>query len=89
MLIIYATDPSASPQEDKSSQETAETGILDLLTGSDDHRPWSLEDLIREYDDKLTVEDAVDNLKRTGLIHRHADVVFPSRAAVRFAQIKW
>lgn len=89
MLIIYATGPSASPHETESSQERVETGILDLLTGSDDHRPWSLEDLIREYDDKLAVEDAIDNLGRSGLIHRNADVVFPSRAAVRFAQLKW
>jgi hypothetical protein len=89
MLIIYATDPPEASQETESSQERVETGILDLLTDSDDHRPWSLEDLIREYDDKLAVEDAVDNLGRTGLIHRHADVVFPSRAAVRFAQLKW
>lgn len=89
MLIIQTTDAPNTPQKAESSQESVETGILDLLTHDDDQRPWSLEDLIREYDDKLAVEDAVDNLRRSGLIHRHAEVVFPSRAAVRFGQLKW
>jgi hypothetical protein len=89
MLIVQTTDTPNPPQKPESTQETVETGILDMLTDTDDQRPWSLEDLIREYDDKLTVEDAIDNLARTGLIHHQAGVVFPSRAAVRFAQLKW
>lgn len=89
MLIIQTTDAPHTPPQTEQTQETVETGILDLLTHDDDQRPWSLNDLIREYDDKLAVEDALDNLRRSGLIHRHADVVFPSRAAVRFAQLKW
>jgi hypothetical protein len=70
-------------------QEVVETGILDHLTESDDQRPWSVDDLIREFGSKLVVEDAIDNLQRVGLIHCHAGLVIPSRAALRFAELKW
>jgi hypothetical protein len=70
-------------------QEVVETGILDLLTATDDQRPWSVDDLIREFTSKFIVDDALDNLQRVGLIHCRAGVVFASRAAVRFAELKW
>jgi hypothetical protein len=89
MLIIHTTGTPTTAQDQEGGQETVETGILDLLTDAHDPRPWAVCDLIREYDDKLAVHDALDNLQRSGLIHRRADVVFPSRAAVRFAELKW
>lgn len=78
-------DPTCVPNK----QQVVEVGILDLLTNDQDQRPWATSDLIREFGDQLTVSDAISNLRRVGLIHCHGEVVFPSRAAVRFAEFKW
>jgi hypothetical protein len=81
-------DAEATPT-DKRDQKTAESCILDRITDAEDQRPWSVEELIRDFGDKLTTEDAISALRGTGLIHRCGDLIFPTRAAIRMGQLTW
>jgi hypothetical protein len=84
------SEPEATTEQPHAPrQEVVETGILDLLTDQNAQQPWSADDLLREFGEKLAVEDAINNLKRVGLIHCCAGIVIPSRAALRFAELKW
>lgn len=83
-------EPEATrPKPSGDHQETVETSILDRLTGPEQQRPLSVDELIRDFDSQITVEDAVRQLYADGLIHRCGELVFPTRAAVRAAQIRW
>jgi len=67
----------------------ADWGILVLLVGESDQRPWSVEELVRERQDRRAALDSISRLQRTGLIHRTADdLVFPTRAALYYTEIK-
>lgn len=82
-------EPEATRPQLCDQQETAETSILDRLTADNQQRPLSIEELVRDFDSSITVEDAVRQLYSDGLIHRCGDLIFPTRAAVRAAQIRW
>lgn len=50
---------------------------------------WSIAELSHARNDPLGTEDAINRLLRAGLIHRHDEFVFPTRAATRYSQISW
>jgi hypothetical protein len=81
--------PDAEATPTKHDQKTAESCILDRLTDAEDQRPWSLAELIRDFGDRLTTEDAISGLCASGLIHRCGELIFPTRAALRAVQLKW
>ena len=65
----------------------AEDCILFWLLDPEQQRPWSVDEIIREYGEPTTATDALSNLNGVGLIHRSGDFVFATRAAIRFSQI--
>ncbi|MHB8240829.1 MAG: hypothetical protein ACYDHN_02455 [Solirubrobacteraceae bacterium] len=49
--------------------------------------PWSVEEIAREFD-KERASESVKRLTESGLAHQVGDLVFPSRAARRGAEIE-
>jgi hypothetical protein len=67
--------------------ERIDAAIIGLLLDSTTSWPWSVQELTREQDDELAVEDGLASLYAAGLIHRSGELVFPTRAAIRSHQI--
>jgi hypothetical protein len=64
-------------------------GVLVLLVGQADQRPWSVAEIIRERGDEIAALDSLDRLNKSGLIHRtRDDLVFPTRAALHYTRIR-
>jgi hypothetical protein len=79
------TQPDRIPVDGEAH---AEWGVLNLLIGPEEQRPWSVEEIIRERGNRLEALDAIDRLHATGLIHKTSDgFIFATRAAVRYGQI--
>jgi hypothetical protein len=77
--------PNPLPAEDDARDDW---GVLVLLVGQD-QRPWSVAEIIREKGDEIAALDSLDRLYKSGLIHRTADdLVFPTRAALHYTQIR-
>ncbi|HEY4810772.1 MAG TPA: hypothetical protein VIH71_06910 [Solirubrobacteraceae bacterium] len=73
----------------KDDDDRDDWGVLVLLIGDHDHRPWSVDEIIREKGDKIAALDALDRLRKAGLIHQTQDeLVFPTRAALHYTQIR-
>jgi HD-like signal output (HDOD) protein len=70
------------PGDDGSPDDLARA-VLSLLV--DEHpAQLSFDELVREMGkEPFLVTDAVDDLVAAGLLHRHGDFVFATRAAVR------
>lgn len=64
-------------------ESNADGTILMLLTDTDEQRPWSVEEVIREYGKRGDAIDALARLYGVGLIHRHDEYVWATRAALR------
>lgn len=68
------------------SAQSHEKTLLWLLLS--DPGPWSLEELVREFDgDRIGTEDSLGNLAASGLVHRFGEFAFPTRTARRADQI--
>jgi hypothetical protein len=81
-------DPKVQAElDDPLGDETAviEGSVLSMLVA--DPALWSVDEVAREYGDRMRAEDALENLRGAGLIHRCGEFVFATRAAVRSAQI--
>jgi hypothetical protein len=79
-------EPSrTTPQEDKDLLENC---VLHLMV--DDATPglWSTDELAKAYGDPVATADALAELHAMGLIHRHCEFVWPTRAATRTVQIE-
>lgn len=77
--------PQPEPESDASA---IEAGILERLTEDHDHRPWSVDELVRDIGVALATCDALANLQRLGLVHRCCDLVFPTRAAIHAERLR-
>ena len=61
---------------------TVTPALLAALTV--ENRPWTVEEVIREFGDRVAAEDALAELYAAGLVNRiNKDVVCASRAAIR------
>jgi hypothetical protein len=85
---IPKTKPSLEAEAEEENTD-AETCILAWLLDDDYQRPWSVDEVLREYGDRIAATDAIENLRGNGLIHRMGDFVFATRAAVRAEEIKF
>ncbi len=62
--------------------------ILQWLTDYDTQRPWSVDEIIREYGEPNQATDALSRLHGAGLIHRQGEFVWATRAAIRGDEIR-
>jgi hypothetical protein len=77
-----------SPIKDPTEHFAQIEGTILLWLTTDDQRPWSVEEVIREHGNRLQATDAIDALVSVGLLHRTIDdFVFATRAAIRAEQI--
>jgi hypothetical protein len=67
--------------------DRAEATVLLLLLADDASFPWSVREIQLELGELALADDAVANLRGSGLVHRCGDFVFPTRAAVRYAEL--
>jgi hypothetical protein len=82
--------PETRPTQSPATEESDDWAILECLLDPKAQRPWSIEELIREREDRVAALDAIDRLHRAGLIHRGSDDhVWATRAAARFEEIRW
>jgi hypothetical protein len=73
--------------EQRLSEEHIDNVVLDFMLG-DDSWPWSVDEIVREFGDRIDALDAVGRLQRTGLLHRSGEFVFPTRSARRAAELQ-
>jgi len=53
----------------------------------DDSWPWSVDEIVRELQDRIGAHDSVRRLSEAGLVHRLGEFVFPTRTARRADQL--
>jgi Mn-dependent DtxR family transcriptional regulator len=73
--------------QDHLSEERTDNIVLDFML-LDQSCPWSVQEIARELGDKNDALDAVSRLQRMGLVHRLGELVFPTRAARRAAELR-
>jgi hypothetical protein len=77
--------PTLSPAE---HEQNADGTILLWLILDDAQRPWSVDEITREYGDHGDAIDALARLHGVGLIHRMGEFVWATRAALRSDEIR-
>lgn len=71
---------------DGLSEKDHEKAVIELLFC--DRQPWTVEEIVHEVSGtRLDAIDAVGRLVGSGLLHRHGEFVFPTRAARRADEI--
>jgi hypothetical protein len=63
--------------------DRAERAALDMLLTGDGPGLWSMGELARALGGEVVAADAVAGLSAAGLVHRHGEFVFATRATVR------
>jgi hypothetical protein len=74
------------PPDRREIERHTDDLVLDLIFR--DKWPWSIEEIGLELRNPLDASDAVYRLVGSGLAHRLGDLVFPTRAARRGAEIE-
>ncbi len=77
-----AADPSRAGRTD----EELDSLVLGLLLEGASWL-WSVDEIGRELDDRVEVQDAVARLATAGLLHRLGEFVFASRSARRAGEL--
>ncbi len=74
------------PENDQNADDWT---VLMPMVIQEDQRPWSIEEIIAESElGEVAVIDAINRLKRGGLVHRtQDDLVYPTRAATYYEKI--
>lgn len=62
--------------------------LLELLVTDEAPGLWSSGEIATAMGDPVIAVDAIDMLHAAGLLHRHGDFVFPTRAAARYRQLE-
>ncbi len=62
--------------------------LLDLLLTDESPGLWSTEEIAVAMGDPVIAVDTVDTLRAAGLLHRHGEFVFPTRAAARYRHLE-
>ncbi len=69
-------------------QEATEAAIMALLLADDHAGIWTQGEIEREMSSsRLAVKDGIAALTAAGLIHRHDELVLPTRAAQRMDEL--
>ncbi len=71
--------------DEAQAEKDLDSIVLRLLL--DTREPWSMDEIVREVEDQAA-RDAVCRLAAVGLVHRHDDFAFPTRAARRAAELE-
>lgn len=81
-------DILAGESEDAGECATERT-VLDLLIDKHCQRPWTLREIALAIGSLGVAEDAVDELRASGLVHKTSDgFIFASRAAICYSEIQ-
>jgi hypothetical protein len=80
------TEPNRTLAEDDDRDDW---GVLVLLVGEHNQRPWSVAEIVRERGDEIAALDSLDRLRKSGLIHwTRDDLIFPTRATLHYTRIR-
>jgi hypothetical protein len=85
VLPMSDANPTPTTAEELDANEGL---VLMYLTDSDEQRPWSLDEVVREFGSQSAI-DAINALVAAGLVHRSSDgFLWATRAAVHAARIR-
>jgi hypothetical protein len=78
---------NANAEAEARARAEAATDATVLRWLVESNAPWAVDEVGRELGDEDGATDALARLTTTGLVHRLDRFVFPTRAAVRAAQL--
>lgn len=80
-----ATPRGRTPQQEDDQIEHV---VLHLVVDDPGPGLWSAGEIAKALGDEIGAADAIWRLEAAGLIHRHAQYLWPTRAAIRATQIE-